>query len=794
MSTGRRRFRVTGIVQGVGFRPYVYGLATRLRLTGFVRNDDVGVVVEVEGAGDDIDTFRDRLLHDPPPLAVVESVDEEQLEPRHDRVFNIETSTTSGRGSAPISPDVATCEDCLRELFDPMDRRYRYPFINCTACGPRFTITRRVPYDRVNTTMASFDMCVDCRREYEDPRDRRFHAEPIACPRCGPHLRLGASDGTSVADDPLRQAAALITSGAIVAVKGLGGYHLACDATDDVAVQRLRARKAREEKPFAIMVADLEAARELVVVGGDDERELLARRAPIVLARRRSDAKSLAASVAPGNAFLGVMLPYTPLHHLLMERTGRPIVLTSGNVTDEPLAFQDEDAYDRLGPIADAFLTHDREIHVRCDDAVIRLARGERYPIRRSRGFAPEPLDVHVTFADPVLGVGAELKNTFCIGTGRRAILSQHVGDLENWEAFRSFTDGITHLQSVFDVVPAVVAHDLHPDYLSTKWAAGQPDVLLVGVQHHHAHLSSCLADNGRGEPAIGLILDGTGYGADGTIWGCEVLVGDPAGYERFAHLRPIPLPGGAAAVREPWRVAAVYLDEIFGEALLDDLRLVARHRGAWPLVTKMARDAINSPVATSAGRLFDAVAALCGIRDEVTYEGQAAAELEQLAGGSVDGAYPSCFRDRTLDGHDLIAAVVEDLRGGTPPNEVAAAFHGGLVRTLADAATAAREATGVNVVALSGGTFQNVLLLEGLCDALGERGFEVLTHRRVPCNDGGISLGQVVVANALRQRRTQVHRESGSTAEGRLVHPGSASGERSNSRGKVREDTVSDI
>ncbi len=743
----RRRFHITGIVQGVGFRPYVYGLATRLGLSGHVRNDPQGVVVEVEGDPTHIDSFRSTLVGHPPPLAVLEAIAEEELIAVGGSAFTIEESVTSGSGAAPVSPDVATCPACLEELFDAGDRRYRYPFINCTACGPRFTITRRIPYDRANTTMAAFEMCSECRAEYEDPSDRRFHAEPIACPRCGPGLGLVLADGSWVDGDPTVRAAELIEAGSIVAIKGLGGFHLACSATNETTVQRLRERKGREEKPFALMVSDLAAGRGLAAVDVDEERELASRRAPIVLVRRHPHA-AVAPSVAPGNRLLGLMLPYTPLHHLLMDELRAPIVLTSANVSEEPLVYRDDEMLDRLGSIADVFLTHDREIHVRCDDSLVRVDGGGPYPLRRSRGFAPEPLTVASPFAEPVLGVGAELKNTFCLGAEGRATLSHHVGDLESWEAFTSFADGVEHFKRLFDVAPAVVAHDLHPEYLSTKWALARDDVATVAVQHHHAHLVSCLADNERESGAIGLILDGTGFGDDGTIWGCEVLVGDAASYDRFAHLRPVPLPGGAAAVREPWRMAAVYLDQIYGESVLDQpLDLVIRHRDRWNTLTSMARRQVNTPLASSAGRLFDAAAALCGVRDVVSYEGQAAMGLEQLADVRSERAYPSCFRNGLLEGGDLIAALAEDLTACTAPPLVATAFHNGLVVSLTDAACAARERSGIQVVALSGGTFQNVLLLERLRGALESEGFEVLVHHRVPPNDGGIALGQAVIA-----------------------------------------------
>lgn len=750
----RRRFLITGIVQGVGFRPFVHGVATRLGLAGFVRNEGFGVVVEVEGPLLDIGSFRSALMNDRPALAVLEAVEEEDVTVLGDDAFTIATSYRGTGEAAPISPDLATCADCLRELFDPLDRRFGYPFINCTACGPRFTITLRVPYDRVNTTMAPFEMCEDCRSEYGDPADRRFHAEPIACPRCGPQLQLVFKEG-NLGGEPIEKAGALIASGSIVAIKGLGGYHLACDATNHAAVERLRARKAREEKPLAVMVADASKARDLVLLNEDEERQLGSHRAPIVLTRRR-DGGQIAAGVAPGNEFIGVMLPYTPLHHLLMKSVSRPLVFTSANASEEPLAYDDDDALRRLAKIADAFLVHDRKIHMRCDDSVVRVKGTQSYPLRRSRGYAPEPLQVGVVFPEPVLAVGAELKNVFCIGVGKRALLSHHIGDLENWEAFRSFVEGVGHFERVFDVSPRVVAHDLHPEYLSTKWAKGLDDVELVAVQHHHAHIASCLADNQRSERVIGVALDGTGYGEDGTIWGGEVLVCDLASYDRVAHLRRVTMPGGRSAIREPWRMAAVYLDAAFGSQAGDvPLDFVRRTRDRWGPILQMATKRVNSPSTSSAGRLFDAAAALCGVRDRVTYEGQAAAELEQLADRETHDAYPCAISGGVIDGVGLFRALAEDLAAGRAVQHAAAAFHNGLAGGVVGACIAARESHGLDTVALSGGTFQNVLLLEAVGRRLAEHDFEVLTHHRVPPNDGGISLGQAVAAAARRHQRS---------------------------------------
>jgi hydrogenase maturation protein HypF len=790
----RVELRIEGIVQGVGFRPFVHALATRLGLAGSVANDAHGVTVAIEGGSDRLARFLDALEREAPPLARVERVTRRSVPVRGDTAFAIAPSGASGGRTALVAPDAATCEDCLRELFDPGDRRHRYPFINCTNCGPRFTILRRVPYDRAATTMAAFAMCADCRREYEDPANRRFHAEPIACPACGPRLALLDARGARLADDPVEGAAALIRAGRIVAVKGLGGYHLAADAASATAVAALRRRKHREEKPFAVMAPDLAAVRRLVAPSPDAERLLTSPRRPIVLLPRRPDAP-VAPATAPGNRHLGVMLPYTPVHHLLARALAAPVVLTSGNLSDEPIAYRDDDALARLGGIADAFLTHDRPIHVRTDDSVVRTFRGTPLPIRRSRGYAPQPVTLPRALARPVLACGAELKNTVCVARGRHALPSHHIGDLEDDQAFRSFTEAIDHLQRLLDVRPAAIAHDLHPEYLSTKWAREQEGVPLVGVQHHHAHIAACLADNGEAGPVIGVALDGLGYGPDGTLWGGEFLIADLDGFERAGHLAPVPMPGGTAAIREPWRMAAVYLAEAFAGAV-PPLDVVRRHEARWAAVLEVARVPAHAPLTSSAGRLFDAVAALLGVRDRITYEGQAAIELEQLVDPAETGAYAAALvgappGDATagvpgrsgvvspreagstggdvgppagetgargagavavgpwfvLRGADLVRAAAEDLGRGASPGVIAARFHRGMAEAIVRGCRAAGERSGLSTVALSGGVFQNAVLLAQAVDRLQAGGFRVLWHRQVPPNDGGISLGQAVIA-----------------------------------------------
>ncbi len=748
-----------GTVQGVGFRPFVYSLASRLGLGGVVGNDVDGVFAEVEGAPGAVREFLLALEREAPPLARIERVTTREIVPNGCESFCIAPSEPAGARRTGVPADSATCADCLAELADPADRRFGYPFINCTNCGPRFTIVRDVPYDRPLTTMAGFTMCAACAAEYHDPADRRFHAQPTCCPACGPALWLAGADGSARPGDPLAGAAELIRRGGVLAVKGLGGYHLAVDASCQAAAAALRGRKHREDKPFAIMAADLTAARQLCEVDDTQAALLTGPRRPIVLLARRPDAP-VADAVAPGNRQLGLILPYTPLHHLLLAAVGRPMVLTSGNVSDEPIAYRDGDALARLGPIADAFLGHDRAIHVRADDSVVRAWRGRQMLLRRSRGYAPEPIRVRSAFRRPVLACGAELKSTFCLAKENRAVLSQHIGDLENAETLRSFTEGIEHFRRLFDIEPQVVAHDLHPEYLSTKYAvdlADECDIDLVGVQHHHAHIASCLADNGEDGPVIGVAFDGTGFGTDGTIWGGEFLVADLAGFVRGGHFQPVPMPGGAAAIRQPWRMAAAYLDAAYPGGPPGGLDVTARNERTWPDVVRLARRGVHAPLTSSAGRLFDAAAALLGVRDTVNYEGQAAVELEQLADpAAVSTPAAGDYRARiepsepfAVHGADLIRAMAEDLGTGSGREVIAGRFHRGVATAIEEGCLLLRERHGLSTVALSGGVFANLLLLDTAAARLESAGFRVLVHSQVPCNDGGISLGQAVVAAA---------------------------------------------
>jgi hydrogenase maturation protein HypF len=759
-TTRRLRVRVSGTVQGVGFRPFVHRLAHDLELGGWVLNDSRGVLIEVEGASPTVSRFLERLTTEAPPLAAVERIEPEELSPSGEGGFQILASPSGGEPAAPVTPDSATCEECLAELRDPADRRYRYPFVNCTNCGPRFSIVEGVPYDRSLTTMAGFEMCPACRDEYEDQLDRRFHAQPNACPACGPRTKLLDACGVEVvlggAVDAVAAAAAALGEGRIAAVKGLGGYHLACRADDEGAVARLRARKHREDKPFAVMVPGIEAARELVQLGPEEEEMLASRERPIVLVPSR-DRAALAASVAPGFRELGLILPYTPLHHLLLGDCDAPLVMTSGNVSDEPIAYRDTDALERLAPIADLFLTHDRPIHTRTDDSVARVvALGGRrvtQQLRRSRGFVPASLELPVEAPRPLLACGAELKNTFCLAKGRRAWVGHHIGDLENFETLRSFRGGIEHFQRLFAVEPALCAHDLHPEYFSTKYALEREGLDLVGVQHHHAHLAACLAEHGEQGSALGAIYDGTGFGLDATVWGGELLLGSLGEFERAGHLLGVPLPGGVAAVREPWRMACAWLFEAVGRdsQVPAPLAAVVEPRD-WRNCEELIASRVGSPMTTSMGRLFDAVGALCGAPARVSYEGQAAVELEAIADPDEDGLYEmpqergGAGGPAILDPRPVVRSVLADLSAGAEPALVSARFHNTVATATATACTEIAATAGVDTVVLSGGVFQNRRLLEPTAARITAAGLRVLIPERLPPNDGGISFGQAAV------------------------------------------------
>ncbi|MBI3462786.1 MAG: carbamoyltransferase HypF [Planctomycetes bacterium] len=757
----RHLIRIAGIVQGVGFRPYVQRLAARLDLGGFVRNQAGEVLIEVEGQPRSLAAFQEELTRHPPLHARIDSVSCRPTAPVGDRTFRIDPSKSDSEGLVLVCPDLATCSDCLAELFDPADRRHKYPFLNCTACGPRLTIIGEAPYDRCHTTMARFSMCPACRAEYDDPADRRFHAQATACPVCGPAIRLLNSSGKQVAaTDPFQALGEALRSGRIAAVKGLGGYHLVCDASNANAVAELRRRKHRDEKPFAIMLANIDTVRCVCEVNSLEAELLTSPQAPIVLLRRRSSAL-IAESVAPKNPRLGVLLPNTPVHHLLADATGGiPLVMTSGNRSDEPIAQHDDEALARLRDIADCFLVHDRPIAVRCDDSVTQVVRGCELPVRRSRGYAPAPIELPMECPCSILAVGGQLKATFALGNGRQAILSHHLGDLDHLPAYRAFERDAELYQKLFGIRPACIAHDLHPSYASTRYAmerSASEGVTLVPVQHHHAHLASCMAEHGLSGPVIGVIFDGTGFGTDGAIWGGEFLVGDYQQFRRAAHLRYVGLPGGEQAIREPWRMAAAHLlDAECGTAALQPRIPTVALR----TVVRMLQRRVNSPATSSVGRLFDAVASMIGLRDRVSYEAQAAMELEWLASESPpDGVYAFGFEDAdctaaaidspplVIDTRPLLRALTDDVRQQIDPAIIARRFHSTLVEMICAACERIAKATGIRAVVLSGGVFLNVLLISEAVEKLSASGFNVFRHQLVPPNDGGLSLGQLAIA-----------------------------------------------
>ena len=760
--------RVRGVVQGVGFRPFVYQLANRLDLKGWVRNTTAGVDIRVDGSKDALQDFVQSLRVEAPPLAHIDEIRVSRSEINGFKEFVIQESRNVAEAFQPISPDVSICPDCLRELFDPKDRHYRYPFVNCTHCGPRFTIIRDLPYDRPNTTMASFKMCAACAHEYTDPANRRYHAQPVSCPECGPRIWLEVGDeacperaalrrrgNVNDQEEALRRVRGLIVAGEVVAIKGLGGFHLACDATHANAVSALRGRKGRPDKPLALMMADLDAVTRQCILSESELEALRNPMRPILLLQRRENS-TIAQNVAPGQNTLGVMLPYTPLHYLLLER-GQGIpdawVMTSGNRSEEPIVTDNDEAKRVLGSIASAFLMHDRPIQARCDDSVLRAEpdTGVITPIRRARGYAPMP--IHLPWSTPpLLAAGGELKNTFCVAKDEYAFLSPHIGDLQNYETLRAFEKGIKQFEHLFRVKPQVIAYDLHPDYLSTRYAlqrAEREGIPALGVQHHHAHIASCMAEHGLpvNQPVIGLAFDGTGYGTDGTIWGGEVLVAGYKTFRRAYHLNLVSMPGGDLAVQQPWRLALAWLHQL-GIAWKPDLPPVqAAGRDGLMAVARQLETHTNAPLTSSLGRLFDAVAALIGVRSEITYEGQAAIELENLVDPEEIGAYTFAITGETIDPWPVIRSILSDWRGEVPLGKIAARFHNGLADLALDLCLLLRSREGIQEVALSGGVWQNMTLLTASRTRLESAGFRVYTHHQVPANDGGIALGQAAVA-----------------------------------------------
>jgi len=771
-----KHISVTGVVQGVGFRPFVYGLATRLDLHGWVCNTSGGVEILVDGPSSNLEKFTQSLTLEKPALAKIDAVRVEEAPRQSFSSFEIRESQSVEGDYQPISADIAICADCERELFDPDNRRYLYPFINCTNCGPRFTIIREIPYDRPKTTMADFPMCIDCLAEYNNPLNRRFHAQPVACPECGPFLELRETRPRSSNLDSLIssieyrnfavfKARRLLREGYIVAIKGLGGFHLACDASNSSAVAELRRRKGRAGKPFALMAANLRVIESICAVSDEESELLTGREKPILLLEKKTlttlQAFRVAEEVAPGMDSLGMLLPYTPLHHLLLNQTDpvlacEPVppvlVMTSGNFSEEPIATNNEEALHKLSPLADAFLLHNRDIHIRCDDSVLRVDKHATVHLRRSRGYAPYP--VQITFdSKPTLAVGGELKNTFCLTHDRYAFLSHYIGDMENAEIYESFEQGIQHLLRLFRVQPEIIAYDLHPNYFTTQYAK-RLNTQQIGVQHHHAHIASCMADNGlENRRLIGLSFDGTGYGSDGEIWGGEILLASYADFERFAHLEYLPLPGSDSAIRHPWRIAAGYAHALNLD--ISDLPFLRNiDKPNIRIVKQQVDKKLNAPLTSSLGRLFDAVASLIGVRSEITYEAQAAIEMEVLSRPFISSAiaYPYLFEE-TSDAilirlRDVLKAIIHDVERDVPSGLIGACFHKTITQISVDICKLARAKTDLNEVALSGGVWQNQILLDLVRNELEKDGFVVFFHKQTPTNDGGLALGQAVVAN----------------------------------------------
>ncbi|MFH2218570.1 MAG: carbamoyltransferase HypF [Pseudomonadota bacterium] len=750
-----KQLKISGIVQGVGFRPFVYQLARQFGIKGTVANTSSGVTVHIEGPNESVDRFCADLTRKPPPIARITEVLIQDESVRGFEEFSIVASKAESHRATLISPDVSVCEDCLREIFDPGDRRHGYPFTNCTNCGPRYTIIDDIPYDRPNTSMKHFTMCDHCRAEYDDPGNRRFHAQPNACPVCGPHVTLHETSGKKIeVQSPIEETASLLKQGHIVAVKGLGGFHLAVDAQNHEAVRRLRKRKHREQKPLAVMSPNITQILSYAHVDPEEAALLASPQRPIVILKKKIP-EGLSDEVSPKNNYFGAMLPYTPLHYLLLSHGFLALVMTSGNMSEEPIAIDNGDAFERLSGIADYFLVHNRDIYLRSDDSIVKQTAGSPRLIRRSRGYIPTPVFLKEKVPH-ILACGAELKNTVCVTKEKTAFLSQHIGDLENLSSYEFFTMTIDHMKRILDIDPEIVAYDFHPDYLSTIYAQELTGVEKVQVQHHHAHIVSCMAENRLDGPVIGLSFDGTGYGSDGAIWGGEVLVTEPGRFRRAAHMAYVPMPGSAAAIKEPWRMAVSYLYHTFGEEFPDielpGLEEIPKERIQF--IVDMIRKKVNSPWTSSLGRLFDGVAAITGIRNHVFYEGQAAMELEMMTGEIADTAYDYEWSSGggiyTVLPEPVIRGVVGDVKKGAGPSEIGGKFHATLIRIFAELCGTLRKETGIKDAVLSGGVFQNSLLLTGLTQALEKKGFRVFAHSRVPTNDGGISLGQAVVAAAV--------------------------------------------
>ena len=749
-----RRVEVNGIVQGVGFRPFVYQLAGRYKIKGSVANTSSGVAMHIEGARKSIEAFCRDLAEKNPPLAHITDISLHEDIVNNDKAFTIVKSRAASIMNTLISPDVSVCDDCLHELFDPHDRRFRYPFINCTNCGPRYTIIDDIPYDRPKTSMKHFRMCSTCQAEYNDPKDRRFHAQPNACKECGPHVSLYDNAGNSIPTlNPIEKTATLLKQGYIVAVKGLGGFHLAVDSENNAAVASLRKRKHREEKPFAIMSYGVDQIRKYAHIEPEEERLLISHQRPIVLLKKRVP-NTISPAVAPRNRYFGAMLPYTPLHYLLLSHDFSALVMTSGNLSEEPIAIDNTDAFHRLSPIADYFLTHDRDIYLRSDDSIVKRTAGSLRMIRRSRGYVPVPVSLG-RVVPSILACGAELKNTVCLTKNNQAFLSQHIGDLQNQASYEFFQTTVQHMKKILDISPQIITFDLHPDYLSTRYAEEQKDIQSIQVQHHHAHIVSAMTENMLDGPVIGLALDGTGFGTDGAIWGGEVLVAEIETFSREAHFAYVAMPGSEAAIKEPWRMAVSYLNDAFGDEFWNmDLPLLrdVDHQKL-KIVVEMISKKINTPATSSLGRLFDGVAAIIGVRNNVFFEGQAAMELEMLAEQNIRAIYDydwATKERRYILTEPIIRGIVKDMARGITPSAISGKFHQTLIHLFADICDVIRKETGLNHVVLSGGVFQNAILLTGLIKKLEKNAFQVFANAKIPTNDGGICLGQAMVAAAV--------------------------------------------
>ncbi len=752
--------KTSGLVQGVGFRPFVYNLARKHSLSGWVRNDAFGAVIEIQGEKKSLDDFLNSLIKETPPLARISSLKKSFMAPLEEKNFKILKSKTHPKKFVPISADMATCPDCLKELLDTANFRYQYPFINCTNCGPRFSIIKDTPYDRDKTTMASFKMCPVCLGEYNHPLNRRFHAQPIACPKCGPQLKLLDSSGGNIAcSDKIEKVKELLKKGKIMAIKGIGGFHLAVDALNQKAVKNLRHRKFREDKPFALMAGSIEIIKEFCLVNSDEEKSLLSPKRPVILLRKKKNCP-IPEEVAPHQKYLGFMLPYSGLHRLLFKSqnngrlTSKVLVMTSGNVSDEPIVYKDKQALKRLKKIADYFLVHNRDIYIRSDDSVARVVKNKEYLIRRSRGYVPYSINIPFK-AKPILACGAELKNTFCLTKNNQVFLSHHIGDLKNLETLKSFEEGIIHFKKLFNIKPEIVAYDLHPEYLSAKYALSLPGFKKIGIWHHHAHIASCMADNQLQGKVIGVAFDGAGYGTDEKIWGGEFLIATFKNFKRAAHLKYIPLLGGDKAVSEPWRMGVSYLYSVFGDNFLKlNLGIINFLKNKnWPILKQGLEKKINAPLTSSMGRLFDAVSSILGLRYKVNYEGQAAVELEMTADEKINDNYNFTLDHNreilVIEPEKVIKEIIEDLNRKIPISVISAKFHNTAALIVLEICKMLRAQEKLNRIALSGGVFQNTLLLNRTIDLLGKNNFEVFIHHQVPTNDGGVCLGQAVIAQA---------------------------------------------